>query len=525
MSVMHLHLLRFSSVSIVESVPCGAPPLPLNTSEPNVLILGDSISLGFGVSATDTGYGYGLNVAALLGGPYPQFYTPGRPSAGLAAVQHAGGFGANGGSSSHGVACIKHWLGTQRWDVTTLNFGLHDCNPGGNASQYAANLETILRATRAASSAVAFVTTTPFTSYKEYSMPCVIRFNAVAREVIARLNRERFVNASSAVKQPAHIATIDLYAAVETRCGANYSACPIQRAENLHFSTSAPLPSGQQFTAIVVARGIQRLLPASKITPPINASRDVRRRRWRSRVGGQCGLPPPAALDAHIPSLLIIGDSVSDTGSGYGPDVRRLLEERCGTLRYPENNGSLAQVFHSGGWSPSPGADEQASSSAHGVACIASWLGDVKWDAISFNFGIHDCWGPQFVNATRYAQNLRTIYEAAHAALARGGTIVYTTTTPIAANCSTNFPRGCYGVAPECVVQRNQIALDVLGKKNDVVINDVWSAVSDVCGVNFTTCSLQHEGDVHPSGPGKQFLAIELAATVAPLLRPTVVEK
>lgn len=51
-----------------------------------------------------------------------------------------------------------------------------------------------------------------------------------------------------------------------------------------------------------------------------------------------------------------------------------------------------------------------------------------------------------------------------------------------------------------------------------MVVADVYSAVLEVCGTDFQTCSLQHEHDVHPSGPGKQFLALEVAATVAPLL-------
>ena len=134
--------------------------------------------------------------------------------------------------------------------------------------------------------------------------------------------------------------------------------------------------------------------------------------------------------------------------------------------------------------------------------------------------GIHDCWAPQRVNATAYKANLATIYDAAHAALAPGGKVVWTSTTPIATNCgSTKAPRGpCYGVAPECVAEYNQIAADLLGGKPDVVINDVYNAVLGVCGAKFETCTLQHQHDVHPSGPGKQFLALELAATIAPYL-------
>ena len=44
--------------------------------------------------------------------------------------------------------------------------------------------------------------------------------------------------------------------------------------------------------------------------------------------------------------------------------------------------------------------------------------------------------------------------------------------------------------------------------------------VMEVCGDGFVACPLQHEHDVHPSGPRKQFLALEIAATVASLLGP-----
>jgi hypothetical protein len=179
-------------------------------------------------------------------------------------------------------------------------------------------------------------------------------------------------------------------------------------------------------------------------------------------------------------------------------------------------------VQHNGGWSPAKGANEQASSSANGIACIDNWLGEgptFKWDIISFNFGIHDCWGPQFVNATAYRANIETIYAKASAALAAGGKVVWTSTTPIATNCSSPaHPKGCYNVKPECVAKYNSIAADVLLNKPDVLANDVYAAVLKVCGEGFETCSLQHEYDVHPSGPGKQFLAIEMATTIAPFL-------
>jgi hypothetical protein len=97
--------------------------------------------------------------------------------------------------------------------------------------------------------------------------------------------------------------------------------------------------------------------------------------------------------------------------------------------------------------------------------------------------------------------------------------VVWTSTTPIATNCTNpEHPKGCYGVHPTCVTDYNAIAADVLLGKPDVLANDVYTAVMGVCGEGFETCSLQHEYDVHPSGPGKQFLAIELATTIAPFL-------
>ena len=130
------------------------------------------------------------------------------------------------------------------------------------------------------------------------------------------------------------------------------------------------------------------------------------------------------------------------------------------------------------------------------------------------------------MNETAYTANILAIYNKIHAALAPGGKVVWVTTTPIAANQSTPSPDKpfgpgngkCYGVQDACVAAYNAAVLKLLGSKSDVVVADVYSAVKGVCGEHFQTCSLQHEHDVHPSGPGKQFLAIEVAATIAPLL-------
>lgn len=131
-------------------------------------------------------------------------------------------------------ACLKgmdYWLGGLQWDVVTINFGLHDCEPGGDSAGYAKNLETILSKSRAAAGATIFVTTTPFWKYKEYNLPCVVEYNKVARQVIASLNSnggkmERIQAANVNGNNPNKtIGVADLYAHVESYCGVNYTTC------------------------------------------------------------------------------------------------------------------------------------------------------------------------------------------------------------------------------------------------------------------------------------------------------------
>jgi len=65
---------------------------------PNVLLIGDSISIG-----------YTLEVRELLKGKADVFRIP-----------------ENGGPTTHGLEKIDTWLGTNHWDVIHFNWGLHD---------------------------------------------------------------------------------------------------------------------------------------------------------------------------------------------------------------------------------------------------------------------------------------------------------------------------------------------------------------------------------------------------------------
>ncbi|MEC8866431.1 MAG: SGNH/GDSL hydrolase family protein, partial [Verrucomicrobiota bacterium] len=65
---------------------------------PNVLIIGDSISIG-----------YTLPARALLAGKVNLHRIP-----------------TNGGPTTKGIAEIENWLGDRKWDLIHFNWGLHD---------------------------------------------------------------------------------------------------------------------------------------------------------------------------------------------------------------------------------------------------------------------------------------------------------------------------------------------------------------------------------------------------------------
>lgn len=124
---------------------------------PNVLILGDSISIG-----------YTLQVRALLEGKANVF----RP------LKHAGTDAENCSGTTKGVTAIDSWLDDRKWAVIHFNFGLHDLKrvtePGGDkpsanphdppqatAEKYAENLAVIVKKLKATGARLVFANTTP----------------------------------------------------------------------------------------------------------------------------------------------------------------------------------------------------------------------------------------------------------------------------------------------------------------------------------------------------------------------------
>lgn len=195
---------------------------------PNVLLIGDSISIGYHLPARE-----------LLAGKANVF----RP------VNAKTGQADNCSDTSKGVASLDEWLAMQqKWDVIHFNWGLHDIKhvkPGTSEvspdpahptlrtlAEYEANLETIVGKLKATGAKLIFCTTTPVapgTNSPFRSNEDVERYNAAAVKIMA-----------------AHgIEVDDLYAFAKPQLK------KIQLPKNVHFT-----PSGSKALASQVVKTI-----------------------------------------------------------------------------------------------------------------------------------------------------------------------------------------------------------------------------------------------------------------------------
>jgi acyl-CoA thioesterase-1 len=197
-------LLIFTAAAALAQEPGGGLP--------RVLIIGDSISMG-----------YTEPVQKLL--------------AGKATVQR---IGENGGPTTNGVAHIDK-LPAGHWDVITFNFGLHDLKLDTGSHQveipdYEANLKIIVDALRKTGAKLIWVTTTPVPTGK---------LNPKRERSDAPLYNEA---AARALKGKVD-AVCDLYTAVLPQ------EPELQLKENVHFT-----PAGYDYLAQQVAASIEALL-------------------------------------------------------------------------------------------------------------------------------------------------------------------------------------------------------------------------------------------------------------------------
>ncbi|MBW7895979.1 MAG: SGNH/GDSL hydrolase family protein [Opitutaceae bacterium] len=119
--------------------PAAFAPWTENPALPRVLLIGDSISLG-----------YTPFVRELL-----------RATANVHRIPD------NGGATTLGLVMLDKWLGPEPWHVIHFNFGLHDITrlPSGTVrttpDTYAANLRTLVTRLQRTGARLIFATTTP----------------------------------------------------------------------------------------------------------------------------------------------------------------------------------------------------------------------------------------------------------------------------------------------------------------------------------------------------------------------------
>jgi acyl-CoA thioesterase-1 len=133
---------------------------------PRVLIIGDSISIGYTPALRE-----------LLKGKANVHRIP-----------------TNGGPTSNGIKNVEAWLGKEKWDVIHFNFGLHDLKvmPDGKhqveRDQYGKNLEALVDRFQKTGAKVIWATTTPVpegTLNPPRNFGDVAEYNAVAAKVMA----------------------------------------------------------------------------------------------------------------------------------------------------------------------------------------------------------------------------------------------------------------------------------------------------------------------------------------------------
>lgn len=194
-------------------------PIEDNPELPRVLLIGDSISMG-----------YTLPVREKLAEEANVHRAP-----------------QNCGPTSRGVANLEKWIGDGEWDVIHMNFGLHDLKKLEDGSyqvpidQYEANLEQIVVRLKQTGAEVVWASTTPVpdpVGGPPRAAADVVRYNAVAAAIMTEHS----------------VAIDDLYAFALPQLS------KIQRPENVHFS-----PEGSEVLARQVAESIRQALAAEKL--------------------------------------------------------------------------------------------------------------------------------------------------------------------------------------------------------------------------------------------------------------------
>ncbi|MSQ95141.1 MAG: SGNH/GDSL hydrolase family protein [Gemmataceae bacterium] len=160
-------LLALAGANLAQDKKKGDPafdPIKDDPALPRVLLIGDSISIG---------------------------YTPATRKL-LAGKANVHRIPENGGPTDNGTKKTKKWLGEGKWDVIHFNWGLHDIKLGSGKHQvpiedYEKNLRELVKAMKGTGAKLIWATTTPVPEGKT-SPPRknadVIEYNKSAKKIM-----------------------------------------------------------------------------------------------------------------------------------------------------------------------------------------------------------------------------------------------------------------------------------------------------------------------------------------------------
>lgn len=226
------------------------------------------------------------------------------------------------------------------------------------------------------------------------------------------------------------------------------------------------------------------------------------RRKTLKQLGG-LGLGlylPKLALSqatAALPKVLILGDSIS---IGYTPIVQELLQDQALVVRPTYEDGRA----------------ENCEGTTKGVRKVQAWVGDVAWDIIHFNFGLHDLkhvdplsgknskspMDPQQAAPKYYRKNLKAIVKLLKNTEAQ---LIFATTTPYPT--PVDGPLRLPGM-PELY---NKLATKIM-RKNKIPVNDLYDFVLPHLD------ELQRPTNVHFTKTGSQALGKQVSEVIAQYL-------
>jgi hypothetical protein len=203
------------------------------------------------------------------------------------------------------------------------------------------------------------------------------------------------------------------------------------------------------------------------------------------------------AINPELPNVLIIGDSIS---IGYTEYVRQLLDGKTNVVRPMRKVGTELKNVN-------------CRDTRFGLKNLETWLGDLKWDVIHFNWGLHDLcyrnpWGNSkgkrdkingriSVPLVQYQDNLEQLVVRLKST---GAVLVWASTTFV--------PEGEIGRFAGDELKYNDKARLVM-EKHGIAINDLHALTS-----NFENTLFRGPGDVHYTEEGSQKIAAQVAESI-----------